>query len=72
MEPIITIQTECFQATKSKSGCTIIFATDVQQTQKGPAAGTAATFNLPTQLTANDFEVGQKYEIIIRQIKTSE
>jgi hypothetical protein len=71
-EPIMDISIECFQTSKSKTGSTIVFARDVQQTAKGPGAKDAVTFQISEQAAANLFDVGCSYSIVISKIKISE
>jgi len=61
----ITIKCECFSANKHKSGSTIVFAHDVSTTEKGPAARTMISVNIPDGKASNDFEVGKEYVITI-------
>lgn len=63
----LSVKAECFSANKTKSGSTLIFAIDVQPTEKGQTARTLINFNLPDAKAANDYEVEKQYKITIEE-----
>ena len=65
MEKKLVIKAECFSANKNKSGSTIVFTRDVTTTEKGQAARTMISVNIPDAKATNDFEVGKEYVITI-------
>ena len=62
---ILTIKAECISANKSKSNSTIVFAANIQNTEKGPAARTLINIGIPDPKAANDFETGETYTITV-------
>lgn len=61
----LTIKMECFSANKNKTGSTILFAKNIENTDKGPAAKTVVNLNVPDIKVAADFEPGKEYTITI-------
>jgi hypothetical protein len=64
---LVSLKAECFQANKNKNGSSITFAIGVQQTDKGPAARTTVTFQLPDQTAADGFVIGKSYNISVTE-----
>ena len=58
---------ECVQSNKTKTGSMIIFAVTPEKSEKGFTARTAASFVLPEPSIANDFDPNKRYTITITE-----
>lgn len=70
---LLTFTGKCASANKNANGCSIMFARNIETTDKGPAAREVVAVNLKDQNAANSFTVmdakgnGPDYTITISQ-----